>query len=307
VDARFDTGLDAWVLSSYADVYSALRDRRLTVHGEPESNAARDVRVAVRRTPLTRDQLSEWRARLEQSAGAMVEALPRSTPVDLMKDFAAPWALLVATIAGETGADDDLAALARTVFADAATSMTGEPTARAREAAAALATELSARGAIDVQSFVALSQSVPAFLAASWLELFRTHAEFDDISTAVDELLRFAGPSRAVFRRARADAQIGQAPIEAGQRVVLMLASANRDPAKFPDPDRLDFARDASDHLAFGHGSHSCVGASLVRMAVVAATNALLAVTRNVSIVDAQWLDGFAIRAPSSLVVTLND
>ncbi len=197
---------------------------------------------------------------------------------------------------------DALAELAREVFLAAAHSTTGVSSS---DAALQLARLLPGDGAIDVQSFVALAQTLPALLGAAWLELLRCEQVLD-VSTVIDEILRFAGPSRVVFRLARSEIHIGDARIEAGQRVALMLARANRDPEKFADPDRLDFARDASAHLAFGRGPHACIGAAVVRMGVVTATNALLCVARDVSIVDVEWLDGFAIRAPSSLVVTLN-
>lgn len=235
----------------------------------------------------------------------MAEALPRNSPLDLVRVFAEPWALSMAILASGAAIEDQdrLAALAREVFLAAAHSTTGESSS---DAALRLATTLPGDSVIDVQSFVALSQTVPAFLGAAWLELFRAHEPLVDISTVVDELLRFAGPSRVVFRRARSETNIRSVRIEAGQRVALMLARANRDPEKFREPHRLDFTRDASAHLAFGHGPHSCVGASIVRMAVVTATGALLRVARDVAVVDVEWLDGFAIRAPSSLVVTLN-
>jgi cytochrome P450 len=280
----------------------------LVVNGEPESDVGRATRVAVRaaaREVYSRDRLAEWRGALESSATEIAEALPRTTPVDLIGAFARPWSLSMAMLASGAAIEDRdrLSALAREVFLAAAHSTTGESSS---ESALQLAKLLPGDNVIDVQSFVAVSETVPAFLGAAWRELFRAHETVLDVSTVIDELLRFAGPSRVVFRRARSVIQIGDAHIEAGQRVALMLARANRDPAKFPDPDRLDLTRDASAHLAFGHGSHACAGTSIVRMAVVAATNALLRVASRVMIVDVQRLDGFAIHAPSSLVVTLN-
>jgi cytochrome P450 len=277
----------------------------LVVNGEPDSDVARTTRVAVRaaaREAYSRDRLAEWQRVFESSAAQMAERLPRNEAVDLIGTFAEPWALSMAMLASGAAVENQLrlSALARDVFLDAAHSTTGESSS---DAALQLASALSGGGAIDVQSFVALSQTVPAFLGAAWLELFRARELVLDVTPIIDELLRFAGPSRAVFRRVRAEIQIGDANIEAGQRVALMLARANRDPEKFFEPDRLDFARDASAHLAFGHGAHACVGASIVRMAVVAATNALLRVARDVTVLDVQWLDGFAIRAPLSLVV----
>jgi len=262
------------------------------------------VRTAAREA-YSRDRLAEWRPVLESSAAELAECLPRETPVDLISTFAEPWALSLAMSASGAAIEDHdrLSPLAREVFLTAAHSTTGES---AGDSALELAKLLPRENAIDVQSFVALSQTVPAFLVAAWLELFRARSPVSDVSTIVDELLRFAGPSRVVFRHTRSEIHIGDVRIEAGQRVALMLARANRDPDKFSDPDRLDLTRDATAQLAFGHGPHACIGASIVRMAVVTATNALLRVARDVTVVDVQWLDGFAIRAPAMLVVKLS-
>ena len=305
---RFDSAIDAWILSSYADVARALGDPRFVVNGEPDSDVGRTMRVAVRRAAreaYSRDRLAEWRPALEASATDLAEHLPRETPVDIISTFAKPWALSLAMMA--SGASiayrHRLSALARKVFLTAAHSTTGESS---NHSALELAKLLPGQSAVDVQSFVALSQTVPAFLGAAWLELFRAGSPVSDISPIVNELLRVAGPSRVVFRRARSEVHIDDVRIEAGQRVALMLSRANRDPVKFSDPDHLDLKRDATAHLAFGRGPHACVGASIVRMSVVTATNALLRVGRDVTIVDVQWLDGFAIRAPELLLVNLN-
>jgi cytochrome P450 len=64
--------------------------------------------------------------------------------------------------------------------------------------------------------------------------------------------------------------------VPAGETVLLSLAAANRDPARFPDPERLDLGRDASGHLALGRGIHYCVGAPLARLETEIAVTALL-------------------------------
>jgi pentalenolactone synthase len=84
---------------------------------------------------------------------------------------------------------------------------------------------------------------------------------------AVEEILRVAAPSHgALPRYARADIEIGDVAIRAGDLVVLGMQAANRDPAAFPDPDRFDIQRGENGHVAFGFGHHFCIGASLARV-----------------------------------------
>ena len=73
------------------------------------------------------------------------------------------------------------------------------------------------------------------------------------------------------------DLPVGDVVIPAGEWVLPATSSANRDPAQFPDPDRLDLGRYASGHLAFGHGVHYCLGAPPARMEAEVALGALLA------------------------------
>ncbi|MEE4420107.1 cytochrome P450 family protein [Streptomyces bugieae] len=106
-------------------------------------------------------------------------------------------------------------------------------------------------------------------------ELQRNPAE---LPAAVEEFLRYDGPSPIAIRRfPKEDVEIGGVRIPAGESVLLAIASANRDPARFPDPDRLDRGRELSGHLALGHGIHYCLGAPLARMETVTALEALLA------------------------------
>jgi|DewCreStandDraft_1066081.scaffolds.fasta_scaffold00059_118 cytochrome P450 len=86
------------------------------------------------------------------------------------------------------------------------------------------------------------------------------------IKPAVEELLRYDGPVKATFRWAKREAELGGKTIKEGDRMLLVLAAANRDPRKFDNPDELDIARTPNPHVAFGHGIHVCLGAPLARL-----------------------------------------
>lgn len=86
------------------------------------------------------------------------------------------------------------------------------------------------------------------------------------LSSAVEELLRYESPSQHTARLAPANAVLGGHEISEGQAVIAVMAAANRDPERFPDPDRLDLRRQDNRHLAFGWAGHFCFGAPLARM-----------------------------------------
>ncbi|MFC5184082.1 cytochrome P450 [Actinomadura harenae] len=85
------------------------------------------------------------------------------------------------------------------------------------------------------------------------------------MDTAVDEILRFWPPVMDFRRTATRDLTLAGQTIRAGEKVVVYHASANRDPAVFPDPDRFDITRAPNDHVSFGFGPHFCLGAHLAR------------------------------------------
>ncbi|MGW3195142.1 cytochrome P450 family protein [Streptomyces sp. NPDC001118] len=97
------------------------------------------------------------------------------------------------------------------------------------------------------------------------------------IPAAVEELARYEGPALLAIRRFPVeDVTIGGVTVPAGETVLVSLSAANRDPARFPAPDRLDLSRDATGHLALGHGIHYCLGAPLARAETEIALAALL-------------------------------
>jgi cytochrome P450 len=96
------------------------------------------------------------------------------------------------------------------------------------------------------------------------------------VPAAVEELLRFESPSQHTARLAPVDASIGGQDIPEGQAVIAVMGAANRDPARFESPDRLDFTRPDNRHLAFGWAAHFCFGAPLARLEGQIAFEALL-------------------------------
>jgi pimeloyl-[acyl-carrier protein] synthase len=96
------------------------------------------------------------------------------------------------------------------------------------------------------------------------------------IGTAVEELLRFDGPVQRTARIPSADVTIDGHVIGKGEMVMPFIGAADRDPAQFPEPDRLDIARADNRHIAFGWGIHFCLGAPLARVEGQIAINTLL-------------------------------
>jgi len=97
-------------------------------------------------------------------------------------------------------------------------------------------------------------------------QLRRWHDDPSLTATAVEELLRFDSMVQLVVRGATEDVEVGGHRFRAGDHAILLLGAANRDPARFDDPDRLDLGRDDGPHLTFGHGIHYCLGAALARL-----------------------------------------
>jgi pimeloyl-[acyl-carrier protein] synthase len=98
----------------------------------------------------------------------------------------------------------------------------------------------------------------------------------DLLPSAIEELLRFESPIQRVCRWTLAPVDIGGVRIDEGQLVVAMIGAANRDPARFPDPERLDLARNDNGHFAFGRGAHHCIGNLLARIEARIAIGSIL-------------------------------
>jgi cytochrome P450 len=108
-------------------------------------------------------------------------------------------------------------------------------------------------------------------------QLARVREEPSLVPNLVEEVLRLATPTASMFRKVTRDVVLGGVAIPAGSMLLLRFASANRDEAHFPEPDRFDVNRtNAAEHLAFGHGIHFCIGAALARREMQVAFRALL-------------------------------
>jgi cytochrome P450 len=97
------------------------------------------------------------------------------------------------------------------------------------------------------------------------------------VPSAVNEAVRMGSPLRGFTRYAAEDYAAGDIVIPAGQRVLVLFASANRDERHYPDPDRFDVERNARDHVGWGHGAHTCVGMHLARLEMEILLRSLLA------------------------------
>lgn len=130
----------------------------------------------------------------------------------------------------------------------------------------------------------------------------------DRIAPAVEEFLRYESPVKRMRRMALDDIEIGGVQIKKGDLVFPVVASANRDPDQFPDPDRLDVRRSDVRHLALGLGLHYCVGASLARIEGEMAFGSLL---RRFSRIERAWdrlcwIDNSVARGVESLPVKVS-
>lgn len=126
------------------------------------------------------------------------------------------------------------------------------------------------------------------------------------IPSAVEELLRFESPSQHTARICREDTELGGKLIRKGQAVIAVMAAGNRDPERFPDPDRLDLGRTDTRHLAFGWASHFCFGAPLARIEGQLVFEALMRRTSNLALEPGPlvWRDNLGLRGLTSLPVT---
>ncbi len=126
------------------------------------------------------------------------------------------------------------------------------------------------------------------------------------IPAAVEEAARWGSPVQWVGRTLTTSHRIGDTVIPRGARTLLFYSSANRDPAKFADPDKFDIHRDNTGHLAFGHGLHFCLGAHLARLEVATAVDELLEQIDGMELAGpVRWAITPSLQGPASLPVRI--
>jgi len=136
-------------------------------------------------------------------------------------------------------------------------------------------------------------------------ELARLRQDPSLLPGAIEELLRYDSPTQLTARRARVDCEVGGVKITAEQQVLVIIGSANRDPTRFPEPDRLDIARGDSEHLSFGGGPHYCLGANLARLEGRIAIGALIAALPGLRLAPEapEWRETLTLRGLKTLPV----
>jgi pimeloyl-[acyl-carrier protein] synthase len=137
-------------------------------------------------------------------------------------------------------------------------------------------------------------------------QLQRLREELALIPSAVEELLRYESPSQHTARICPEDTELGGKQIRKGQAVIAVMGAGNRDPERFPEPDRLDLGRADNRHLAFGWASHFCFGAALARIEGQLVFEAVAGRMFDLKL-DAGpliWRDNLGLRGLESLSVT---
>ncbi|GAA2814124.1 cytochrome P450 [Saccharopolyspora taberi] len=270
-----------------------------------EMNGREHTRLRRRVAPaFTPRRAHQFRPRIERAVRRLLDALP-GEPVELVEHFARPlpmdvicelvgipesdrpqWRSHGAAVAAGHGQKLTEAVPAIIAGAEAAVA------ARRAEPADDLVTDLlRAEDQLDDTEIVTLiwnvvlAGQVPTNLIANAVAALLDHpdqlaalrADPGLMPSAVEELMRWCGPQLlTVPRFAREDVEIGGIPVPEGAMVTAVMASANRDPRVFDDPERLDLRRDAARHLGFAHGPHFCLGASLARVETEVALAGLL-------------------------------
>ncbi|WP_409181659.1 cytochrome P450 [Amycolatopsis sp. VS8301801F10] len=246
-------------------------------------------------------KMAALRPRVQELVDGLLDRmLAGPNPADLVEAFALPLpSLVICELLGVPYADRDFfQGVARTLVMDdpdpaRAVAASEELNAYLEDLVAAKAAEpgddllskLQQRGAMTSREIAVLGQlllvaghDTTAAMIALGTAVLLTHPEQFRDATAdpVEELLRYLSITHTEARRvALADLEIGGQLIRAGEGIIAVKSTANRDPLAFPDPGRFDVRRSARHHVAFGYGRHLCLGAPLARVELEVAYSAL--------------------------------
>ena len=137
-------------------------------------------------------------------------------------------------------------------------------------------------------------------------QLERLKGDLSLIPSAIEELLRYESPSQQTARLAPADMELGGKMIRQRQAVIAVMGAANRDPERFPNPDRFDVGRQDNRHVAFAWGSHFCFGAPLARLEGQIVFEAIVRRMPDIALSDAPivWRENLGLRGLKALHVT---
>ena len=141
-------------------------------------------------------------------------------------------------------------------------------------------------------------------------QLALLRADLSLVPKAVEELMRYVplGLGAGIARYATEDIELGGVLVRAGEPVLPVLASANRDESAFPDPDTLDLRRTDTSHIGFGHGVHHCLGAPLARMELQVTLDTLLRRLPGLRLAEGEagvtWKEGLSTRGPERMLIT---
>ena len=136
-------------------------------------------------------------------------------------------------------------------------------------------------------------------------EMVRLRNDLSLIPSAVEEMLRYESPSQHTARMCPSDRELGGKQIQKRQAVIAIMAAANRDPERFPDPDRFDITRKDNRHLAFGYAAHFCFGAPLARVEGQVALEAILRRSPQITLApqSLEWRTNLGLRGLKALKV----
>jgi len=169
--------------------------------------------------------------------------------------------------------------------------------------------------ATTIVTIIGGHETTTNLIASGFLTLLRDPDSFEQlrsrpeiVASAVEELLRYESPVQHTARIAPADMELGGKTIRKGAKVVAVLAAANRDPSRFPDPDHLDLLRRDNRHVAFGWAAHFCFGAPLARMEGEIAFNKLLRRLSRPTLLDQKldWRSNAGLRGLTVLNVSFD-